>query len=129
MLEKMHAALMENPGKIQSVMLLPSIASQLQETHMSWRRIVTLCFASAIPCPCLGASLTYYDSYRSERLSSSLIRAQRDFFGGYGYDRFNEEGWYTSCWVQEHTDGLKRTTKKLENGANDDTKKKKRKTK
>ena len=130
MLEKMHSVLTENQGNMQNVLLLPGMASQLQETHMSWRRIVTLCFASAIPCPCLGASLTYYDSYRSKVLPSNLIRAQRDFFGGYGYDRFNEEGWYTSCWVQEHTDGLKRATKKLEKGANDDTKKKKkRKTK
>jgi len=129
MLDKIQSALTENQGNMQNILLLPSIASQLQETHMSWRRIVTLCFASAIPCPCLGASLTYYDSYRSNRLPSSLIRAQRDFFGGYGYDRFNEEGWFTSCWVQEHTEGLKRATKKLENGANDDTKRKKKKRK
>lgn len=130
MLEIILLALSENQGNMQNVLLLPSIASRLQATHMSWRRIVTLCFASAIPCPCLGASLTYYDSYRSKILPSSLIRAQRDFFGGYGYNRFNEEGWYTSCWVQEHTGGLKRATKKVEKGANDDTKKKKkRKTK
>lgn len=131
LLEKIHAALMENQGDIQNLLLLPSIASQLQETHMSWRRIVTLCFASAVPCSCLGASLTYYDSYRSKKLPSSLIRAQRDFFGGYGYDRFNEDGWYTSCWVQEHTDGLKRAAKASakapEKGASDDTTKKKTK--
>ena len=130
MLDKMYSALTESQGNMQHVLLLPSISAQLQATHMSWRRIVTLCFASAIPCPCLGASLTYYDSYRSKILPSGLIRAQRDFFGGYGYNRFNEEGWYTSCWVQEHTDGLKRATKKLEKGANDEPKKKKkRKTK
>jgi 6-phosphogluconate dehydrogenase len=131
LLEKIHAALMENQGDIQNLLLLPSIASQLQDTHMSWRRIVTLCFASAVPCSCLGASLTYYDSYRSKKLPSSLIRAQRDFFGGYGYDRFNEDGWYTSCWVQEHTDGLKRAAKASaktpEKGASDDTTKKKTK--
>ena len=131
LLEKIHAALMENQGDIQNLLLLPSIASQLQETHMSWRRIVTLCFASAVPCSCLGASLSYYDSYRSKKLPSSLIRAQRDFFGGYGYDRFNEDGWYTSCWVQEHTDGLKRAAKASakapEKGASDDTTKKKTK--
>lgn len=131
LLEKIHAALMENQGDIQNLLLLPSVASQLQETHMSWRRIVTLCFASAVPCSCLGASLTYYDSYRSKKLPSSLIRAQRDFFGGYGYDRFNEDGWYTSCWVQEHTDGLKRAAKASakapEKGASDDTTKKKTK--
>lgn len=130
MLEKMLSTLTENQGNMQHVLLLPSIASQLQETHMSWRRIVTLCFASAIPCPCLGASLTYYDSFRSKKLPSSLIRAQRDYFGGYGYSRINEEGWFTSCWVQEHTDKLKKTARKLENGADDGTKKKKkRKTK
>lgn len=132
LLEKVYSALMESQGGMQNLMIFPSIASQLQATHMSWRRIVTLCFASAVPCSCLGASLTHYDSYRSRRLPSSLIRAQRDFFGGYGYDRFNEEGWYTSCWVQEHTDGLKRATKKLEKGTiKDDSKKKakKRKTK
>ena len=130
MLDKVYSALMEYQGSMHNILLLPSIAAQLKETHMSWRRIVTLCFASAVPCPCLGASLTYYDSYRSKILPSSLIRAQRDFFGAFGYDRVNEDGWYTSCWIQEHTDALKKkTTKKVETVASDGTKKKSKKRK
>eukprot|EP00584_Thalassiosira_punctigera_P005866 CAMPEP_0172538026 /NCGR_PEP_ID=MMETSP1067-20121228/9512_1 /TAXON_ID=265564 ORGANISM="Thalassiosira punctigera, Strain Tpunct2005C2" /NCGR_SAMPLE_ID=MMETSP1067 /ASSEMBLY_ACC=CAM_ASM_000444 /LENGTH=589 /DNA_ID=CAMNT_0013323443 /DNA_START=102 /DNA_END=1871 /DNA_ORIENTATION=+ len=87
----------------RNLMILPAIATDLQEMHMSWRRIVTLSFASAIPCPTLSSSLTYYDSYRSHKLPFGLIRAQRDFFDSSGYSRFEQEGWFSTCWTKEHT--------------------------
>jgi len=70
---------------------------------MSWRRIVTVSYASAIPIPTLSSSLTFYDSYRSHRLPISLIRAQRDFFCASGYDRNGEKGWFSTRWVKDHT--------------------------
>jgi len=71
--------------------------------HMSWRRIVTVSFASAIAVPTISASLAHYDSYRSGKMPIGLTRAQRDYYDASGYDRLGEEGWYSTCWVKEHT--------------------------
>jgi 6-phosphogluconate dehydrogenase len=40
----------------------------------------------------LADSLEYFDSFTSEKLSSNLIQAQRDFFGAHGYERFDNLG-------------------------------------
>jgi len=37
------------------------------------------------------------------RLPISLIRAQRDYYDASGYDRLGERGWFSTCWVREHT--------------------------
>ncbi len=42
-----------------------------------------------IPVPALGASVCYYDAYRSERLPANLIQAQRDYFGAHTYERID----------------------------------------
>mgnify|MGYP003411556263 CR=1 FL=1 len=42
---------------------------------------------AGIPVPAFSASLAYYDSLRTERLSANLLQAQRDFFGAHTYER------------------------------------------
>ena len=37
------------------------------------------------------SSLSYYDSYRSERLPANLLQAQRDYFGAHTYERTDED--------------------------------------
>lgn len=127
LLEKIHNSLLEDKKDIgdskntenddlkgeevmetRNLMIVPGIASELQHLHMAWRRIVTLSFASAIPCPTLSASLTYYDSYRTRKLPVGLIRAQRDFFNASGYSRLEREGWFSTCWIHQHTAEKKR---------------------
>ncbi|KAL7541909.1 hypothetical protein ACHAXR_011357 [Thalassiosira sp. AJA248-18] len=109
LLERVLSALANyQVGDMKNLLIVPDIASELQEVHMSWRRVVTLSFASAVPCPTLSSSLTYYDSYRSRKLPIGLVRAQRDFFDASGYDRFGQGGWYTTCWVTPHTKEMRK---------------------
>jgi 6-phosphogluconate dehydrogenase len=35
----------------------------------------------------MSAALSYYDGYRSARLSANLLQAQRDYFGAHTYER------------------------------------------
>ena len=109
-LGKVHSALVKLDGdeELRNLMTLPDIASELQELHMSWRRIVTLSFASAIPCAALSSSLTSYDTSRSRMLPAGIIRAQRDFFSASGYSRFEQEGWFSTNWIPEHTREMKK---------------------
>ena len=40
--------------------------------------------------PAFSAALSYYDSYRSERLPANLLQAQRDYFGAHTYERVDK---------------------------------------
>ena len=52
-----------------------------------------------MPIPASGASLGYYDSYRSERLPQNLLQAQRDYFGAHTYERTDEPGSFHTDWT------------------------------
>jgi 6-phosphogluconate dehydrogenase len=127
LLDRIHSALADDRGDSNSLLTIPVIASELQGLHMSWRRIVTLSFASAVPCPTLSSSLTHYDSYRSGRLPVGLIRAQRDYFDASGYDRLGEGGWFSTCWINEHAIQKKKEAAAASQGGNQRTRKRKAK--
>ncbi len=87
---------------LANLMVDPGFAKILNERQMAWRRIVTLCITWGVPVPSLSASLSYFDSYRSERLPANLTQAQRDFFGGHTYERIDEEGPHHCAWTKTH---------------------------
>ena len=53
----------------------------------SLRAVVSFAACCGVPMPCFGASLAFFDCFRSEHLSANLIQAQRDFFGAHTYER------------------------------------------
>ena len=57
----------------------------------NWRKVISLAVESGIPVPTFSSALSYYDSYRSERLPQNLLQAQRDYFGAHTYERIDEE--------------------------------------
>jgi 6-phosphogluconate dehydrogenase len=82
----------------------PSIAKELNSCLASWRNVVIACANNGIPCPSLGGSLTYFDSYRNASLPANLTQAQRDFFGGHTYERIDATGPFHSVWTDAHKD-------------------------
>ncbi len=57
-----------------------------------------------LPVPGLSASLAYYDAYRSAWLPTSLIQAQRDYFGSHTYERKDAPGKFLHT-VRKKTEG------------------------
>jgi len=43
-----------------------------------------------IAVPAFSASLSYFDSYRRDRLPQNLTQAQRDYFGAHTYERIDK---------------------------------------
>lgn len=103
LLDKIQAALANDPNLV-NLMVDPGFAAELNKFQTSWRRIVTLCVASGMPCPALSASLNYFDSYRRANLPANLTQAQRDFFGGHTYERTDLEGPHHCAWTKTHKD-------------------------
>jgi 6-phosphogluconate dehydrogenase len=75
-----------DPG-LDNLMLDPYFAGELAEVHQGWRRVVAAAVTAGIPVPAYSSALSFYDSYRSERLPANLIQAQRDYFGAHTYER------------------------------------------
>jgi len=103
LLDDIQAALARDE-QLPNLMVDSKFAQALNDRHMAWRRIVTLCVASGLPCPALAGSLNYFDSYRTASLPSNLTQAQRDFFGGHTYQRTDREGVFHCAWTDSHHD-------------------------
>jgi 6-phosphogluconate dehydrogenase len=98
-LDKVHAAYTRNPS-LSTLLVDPTIASNLSRNQLAWRRIVTLCFASGLPCPALSSSLTYFDAMRRPRLSSNLVSAYVDYEDGVPYTRVDRDGDYNTEYAK-----------------------------
>jgi 6-phosphogluconate dehydrogenase len=66
-----------------------------------WRFVVQAAVGLGIPVAGLGASLAYYDAYRSARLPANLTQAQRDFFGAHTYRRTDRDGVFHTDWTPD----------------------------
>jgi 6-phosphogluconate dehydrogenase len=70
----------------------------------AWRIVVQTGVQLGIPVLALGASLGYFDAYRTARLPANLIQAQRDYFGAHTYRRVDRPGVFHTQW---QTDGAR----------------------
>ena len=77
-LNRITEAWRADPG-LTHLMLAPFFKDVLNRTQQPWRDVVALAVQHGIPVPAFSASLAYYDSLRSARLSANLLQAQRDY--------------------------------------------------
>ena len=90
-----------DPG-LSNLMLAPFFQQVLNRSQGAWRQVVALAVGSGIPVPAFSASLAYYDSLRTARLSANLLQAQRDFFGAHTYERVDRPAgqWFHTDWPE-----------------------------
>ena len=85
-LDKIKEAFDKKPD-LKNLLLDGYFKNEVLEGMESLRKICAICMLNGIYAPSLTAALTYFDGYRSEKLSANLIQAQRDFFGAHTYER------------------------------------------
>ena len=102
-LDKITQAFERNPN-LPSLLVDSEFANEVNSRQSSWRRVVSLCVATGIACPSMGASLSYFDAYRRARLPANLTQAQRDFFGSHTFERTDKpRGEAFHCkWTSAH---------------------------
>ncbi|WIA12411.1 hypothetical protein OEZ85_012454 [Tetradesmus obliquus] len=88
----------QRDSNLPSLLVDPPFAKDLAERDAAWRRVVALAVTNGVPAPGMMASLSYFDTYRRERLPANLVQAQRDFFGSHTYQRTDKEGWFHTVW-------------------------------
>lgn len=89
---------------LPNLLLDQDFADKISRLRTDLASIVTLAAKLAIPAPALMASLSYLDSYASERMPTNLIQAQRDFFGSHTYERIDREGAFHTDWTRGEED-------------------------
>ena len=93
----------EGADKPVNLMLAPFFTVVLNGAQENWRKVISLACLNGIPVPSFAGSLSYYDSYRAERLPANLLQAQRDFFGAHTYERLDKpegEFFHTEDWPE-----------------------------
>ena len=83
---------------LENILLDENIASLLISRIDSLREVVSAAAKSSIPAGALQTALAYFDAYTSERMSTNMIQAQRDYFGAHTYQRVDREGTFHTEW-------------------------------
>ncbi|WDF70545.1 NADP-dependent phosphogluconate dehydrogenase [Sphingobacterium oryzagri] len=97
LLEDFRKAYANNPA-LRNILLDPSVAEKLVATQASMRAILQDAIANGIPASGYVNALSYVDAYRSEKLPTNIIQAQRDYFGAHTYERIDQEGIFHTRW-------------------------------
>jgi len=83
---------------LPNLMLADYFRNILSNYQLEWREVVKMAISAGISVPAFATALSYYDSYRCEKLPMNLIQAQRDYFGAHTYQRSDKEGIYHTTW-------------------------------
>jgi 6-phosphogluconate dehydrogenase len=97
LLENIRQAYSKTPD-LANLLLDETTAKEVNSVQAATRQVVGYGIANGIPVPALAACLSYFDAYRSGRLASNLIQAQRDFFGSHTYERLDKSGIFHTKW-------------------------------
>jgi 6-phosphogluconate dehydrogenase len=65
------------------------------------RSVLSVTITAGIATPAYAAALSYFDTFRSERMPSNLTQAQRDYFGAHTYELIGKEGTFHTQWVEK----------------------------
>jgi 6-phosphogluconate dehydrogenase len=85
---------------LHNLLLDPYFTDIIKNTQDNWRVAVAAAVEHGVAVPAFLASLAYFDSYRSARLPSNLLQAQRDFFGAHTYERIDKPGVFHTEWME-----------------------------
>ncbi len=99
-LNDIAAAYERNPA-LDNLLLDPYFRDAFLSRQAALRRVVSTAVQLGIPCLAMGASLAYFDAYRTARLPANLTQAQRDYFGAHTYRRIDREGVCHTEWQEQ----------------------------
>ena len=94
---------------LHNLMLDSYFRDIIANTQDNWRVAVSHAVEHGVAVPAFSASLAYFDSYRSARLPSNLLQAQRDFFGAHTYERTDRPGVFHTEWMESEKTPTEKT--------------------
>jgi len=92
----------QKDAKLEHLLLDAGVQKIVEATVPGIRSVVSNSTAAGIAAPAYAASLGYFDAFRSARMPSNLIQAQRDYFGAHTYELIGKEGTFHTQWVTKN---------------------------
>lgn len=80
----------EKNNNLANLLLDDYFRNSIGRYQLNWRKVVSLASLNGIPIPTFSSALSYYDSYRADRLPQNLLQVQRDYFGAHTYERVDQ---------------------------------------
>ena len=99
-LEIIYRAFKTNPV-LSHLLLDEDVQSIITKITPVAREIVVKTIAAGISIPAYTATLSYFDTLRSELMPSNLIQAQRDYFGAHAYELTGMQGSFHNEWKKK----------------------------
>ncbi len=65
-------------------------AKIMQANQTAWRNVIATAIGHGVWIPAFSSAISYFDGYRTGRLSTNIIQAQRDYFGAHTYERLDK---------------------------------------
>jgi 6-phosphogluconate dehydrogenase len=96
-LENIYSAFQLNAG-LEHLLLDDAVQSILKNCLQDVRTVVSDAALYGLGLPAYATALTYFDIFRSEKMPSNLIQAQRDLFGAHTYELIGVEGSFHTDW-------------------------------
>ncbi|MBS1915029.1 MAG: NADP-dependent phosphogluconate dehydrogenase [Bacteroidetes bacterium] len=97
LLETFFEAYTSNP-QLPNLLLNADIAQTMQKKLQHMRAVVMHAIQTGYPVAALMSALSYFEAYRTEKLPTNLIQAQRDYFGAHTYQRIDIPGTFHTEW-------------------------------
>ena len=89
---------MQEPS-LAHLLLDPTIAEIMTQREPGLRRFVLRSMEAGMVIPAMSSALAYYDSLRQALLpTAQYVQAQRDCFGGHGFERLDKPGAFHANW-------------------------------
>jgi 6-phosphogluconate dehydrogenase len=89
----------QTDSSLPHLLLDAGVQKLVSETVPGIRSVLSKTLAAGIAAPCYTTSLSYFDAFRSARMPSNLIQAQRDYFGAHTYELIGKEGVFHTEWT------------------------------
>jgi 6-phosphogluconate dehydrogenase len=90
----------QNPT-LANLLLDTTVAKILQAKKHHLRTVIMHATQTGYPVAGFMSALAYFDGYRSEKLPTNLIQAQRDCFGAHTYQRVDRPGIFHTEWEND----------------------------
>ena len=95
-----YATAYEQSPELPNILLSKDVAALVNEVETNTRTVVAQAAQAGIPVGAIMAALSYFDAYRTERMPTNLVQAQRDYFGAHTYQRIDMPGTFHTVWEQ-----------------------------
>ncbi|MBO2007920.1 NADP-dependent phosphogluconate dehydrogenase [Siccationidurans soli] len=98
------------------LLLDSQVQNLVKESVSGARAVVAAAVTAGLALPAYASSLNYFETFRTGRMPSNLIQAQRDYFGAHTYELIGKEGVFHTQWTPEHEDASNKQDAQVEEG-------------